>query len=184
MQLIIITGRSGSGKTSALHVLEDAGFYCVDNLPTGLLPILTQELYGDEETDKLAIGVDVRNAHTGLQRFGDTLKAVRGQGIQTTIIYLDADDKTLFQRFNETRRKHPLSNTSTSLSEALKMEKELLSDIALHADLTLDTTTMNIHSLRSAIRERTNQSADSMAIKPSITLHAERNYIIMNDSNI
>jgi len=154
MKLVVISGRSGSGKSSALHLLEDEGFYAIDNLPVALLPQLVEELRTDATTNrKVAVCVDARNATKDLSRFGELLRALPGD-IDTEVLYLDADDHTLIKRFSETRRRHPLSDAQTALAEAIAREKQLLEPIAVTAGLNLDTSAMNVHQLRSTIRER------------------------------
>lgn len=154
MQLIIISGRSGSGKSSALHLFEDEGFYAIDNLPVSLLPQLVEQLRSDETAnDKVAVCVDARNATKDLSRFGALIQALPAD-VHTEILYLDADDDSLIKRFSETRRRHPLSDEHTALSEAIAAEKRLLEPIAMVAGLTLDTRNLNVHELRSTLRER------------------------------
>lgn len=154
MQLIIISGRSGSGKSSALHLFEDEGFYAIDNLPVSLLPQLVEQLRDDTTANnKVAVCVDARNTTKDLSRFGALLQALPAD-IHTEIIYLDADDDTLIKRFSETRRRHPLSDEHTALPEAIAAEKKLLEPIAIVAGLTLDTRNMNVHELRSTLRTR------------------------------
>jgi len=154
MQLIIISGRSGSGKSSALHLFEDEGFYAIDNLPVSLLPQLVEQLRTDQFVNrKVAVCIDARNATKDLSRFSDLLRAMPAD-VQTEIIYLDADDHTLIKRFSETRRRHPLSDEHTALPEAIAQEKRLLEPIATSAGLTLDTRNMNVHELRSTLRTR------------------------------
>lgn len=154
MQLIIISGRSGSGKSSALHLFEDEGFYAIDNLPVSLLPQLVEQLRSDvTANDKVAVCIDARNATKDLSRFGALVQALPAD-VHTEILYLDADDDSLIKRFSETRRRHPLSDEHTALSEAIAAEKRLLEPIAMVAGLTLDTRNLNVHELRSTLRAR------------------------------
>lgn len=155
MQLVIISGRSGSGKSSALHLLEDEGFYAIDNLPVSLLPALVQQLRAEESTigRRVAVCVDARNSTRDLSRFGELLSSLPSD-VHTEILYLDADDHTLIKRFSETRRRHPLSDAQTALAEAIAREKQLLAPIAMNAGLSLDTSRMNVHELRTHLRER------------------------------
>ena len=152
MQLIIISGRSGSGKSSALHLFEDEGFYAIDNLPVSLLPELVEQL-DPSVNRKVAVCIDARNATKDLSRFGALLEALPAD-VHTEVLYLDADDHALIKRFSETRRRHPLSDEHTALSEAIAAEKRLLEPIAMVAGLTLDTRNMNVHELRSTLRAR------------------------------
>lgn len=154
MRLVVISGRSGSGKSSALHVLEDCGFYCIDNLPIGLLDDLVLETHNEERLKKVAVSVDARNlAHT-FEQIQNTLHNLPHHEYKLEVIYLDAGDDVLLQRFSATRRKHPLTNDATSLSEAIDQERHLLEPIANIADLTLDTTSMSVHELRFLIKKR------------------------------
>ena len=161
MRLIVVSGRSGSGKTTALQVLEDTGFYCVDNLPVALLPTLAAEVHRDESTllKNVAVGIDARNVHAQLERFPQLLREIADSltsagGGECEVIYLDADDTTLLTRFAATRRKHPLSSDSVPLAEALVRERTLLEPIATLADLVVDTSQLTVHGLRNLIRER------------------------------
>jgi UPF0042 nucleotide-binding protein len=155
MKLIILSGRSGSGKTAALQVLEDVGHYCVDNLPLNLLPELAVQL--KEEThhlDHAAVGIDARNLPEQLGNFESVLKRAEQSGVHCEVVFLDAEDETLLTRFSATRRKHPLSTNEMSLSEAMAYEGRLLDPIHERADLLLDTTEMDVHTLRDLVRER------------------------------
>ncbi|MDF1763390.1 MAG: RNase adapter RapZ [Oleibacter sp.] len=154
MRLVVISGRSGSGKSSALHVLEDLGFYCIDNLPIGLLPSLVQHAEEDDRLRQIAVSIDARNlAHT-VERIDDLLRNLPLEQYQLDVVYLDASESILLQRFSATRRKHPLTSDVISLAEAIEREKPLLDPLANMADLTLDTTMMSVHDLRSLIRLR------------------------------
>lgn len=152
MNIIIVSGRSGSGKSISLHLLEDLGYYCIDNLPATLIPNLIEHL--KESYKKIAIGIDARNLPRDLDKFHQIIENFENENIHCEILYLDAEDTTLIKRFNETRRKHPLSNKQTSLAEAIYKEKLLLEPIAHLADLTVDTTHFNIHQLRDLIKSR------------------------------
>ena len=156
MEIVIISGRSGSGKTTALNVLEDIGFYCVDNLPVSLLPELINQLVAPEETavPRTAIGIDARNHPRQISRFSDVLNELKEKVEKIQVVYLDADEPTLLKRFSETRRKHPISNENTSLKEAIQIEKRLLDPIATSASLHIDTSKLTIHGLRDLVKER------------------------------
>jgi UPF0042 nucleotide-binding protein len=155
MQLVIISGRSGSGKSTALHQLEDEGYYCIDNLPVSLLPALVQETSRPEFSHfrGTAVCIDARNAWKDLAAFGDIVDALP-TALQREILFLDAEDSALIKRFSETRRKHPLSSESTPLAEAIVRERQLLEPISSDASLVLDTTRMTIYELRDAIKQR------------------------------
>lgn len=164
MKLIIISGRSGSGKSTALNTLEDMGYYCVDNLPVGLMPALASHAQArhqhapNTQNMKLAIGIDARNIGSDLSQFPALLEKIPGD-FDINVVFLDAKDDTLIKRFSETRRKHPLSNENVSLPEALAVESQRLDSIASMADLSIDTTTMNLHQLRELIEQRIGETS-------------------------
>lgn len=166
MKLVIISGRSGSGKTTALHVLEDIGYYCVDNLPVSLLPQLIEELRNAKSSPvtMVAIGIDARNAGGHLGQLPNILRDLTGHGVDHQVIYLDSDDETLIKRFSETRRKHPISNDSNTLREAIERERDILNPVASCASLIIDTTSLTLHQLRDLIKIRVGEDVDSMAI--------------------
>lgn len=162
MKLLIVSGLSGSGKSVALHTLEDLDYYCIDNLPVGLLEPFAQQLQDNPPVgqDNAAVGIDARNQSEDLQRFPQILTALRERGIQCEILYLQADDETLLKRFSETRRKHPLSKGNLSLADAIRQERSLLEPIAGNAALHIDTTHTNVHQLRDLIQERVGAKTD------------------------
>ncbi|AKH68856.1 putative P-loop-containing kinase [Spongiibacter sp. IMCC21906] len=155
MQLIIISGRSGSGKSTALHQLEDEGFYAIDNLPVSLLPALVQELSQNplKAHKQVAVCIDARNSQAELQRFKSLCEQVR-QYAKLSIVFLDAAEDKLIKRFSETRRRHPLTSKALPLAEAIKLEAILLEPIVVEASLTIDSSDMTVHDLRAAIRDR------------------------------
>lgn len=162
MKLVIISGRSGSGKSTALHVLEDLGYYCIDNMPCGLLPALIEEMQREGmQRDAIAISIDARNVPVNLERFPETIAAINKMGIDYTIAYLDSDDQTILTRFSATRRKHPLSNESISLEEAIWKESLLLAPIGSMADLKIDTSSLSLHQLRDIIKKQLAQQTDT-----------------------
>jgi len=156
MKFIVISGASGSGKTTALHVLEDLDYYCIDNLPVGLLPAFAEKmrLLPEGFRERVAVGIDARNPASDLHSFPQTLEQLKTAGIDCQILYLDADDAILLKRFSETRRKHPLSDKQRPLADAIQAERVLLATIADRADLYVDTSHSNIHQLRDLIRSR------------------------------
>ena len=165
MKLVIVSGRSGSGKTTALHVLEDIGYYCVDNLPVSLLPQLVQALRSAKDPALLAaIGIDARNAGGHLHTLPNILRDLASSGVESQVIYLDSDDDTLIKRFSETRRKHPISNDSSTLREAIARERSILDPVAACASLIIDTTSLTLHELRDQIKVRVGEDTDTMAI--------------------
>lgn len=154
MKLVIISGRSGSGKSTALNVLEDAGFYCIDNLPAGLLPSLIEQSKNKQtENNNLAVCIDARNHTYDIANLTAVRKNLPAD-VETKIVYLDASSSELIKRFSETRRKHPLSNKETTLREAIQKEEQLLAPIAAIADLQINTDSMNVHDLREIVKKR------------------------------
>ena len=151
MKLIIISGRSGSGKSVALRALEDLGDYCVDNIPVNLLPTLTHTVV--DEYDQVAVSIDVRNLPKDPDELVEILDYLPSSW-SMTIVYLDASDDMLVKRFSETRRLHPLAKLNKSLADAILAEKELLAPIVERADLYIDTDHLSIHQLAELIRER------------------------------
>ncbi len=156
MKLVIISGRSGSGKSTALQALEDLGYYCIDNLPVTLLPSLSELIQKEPMEDKsgVAISIDARNTSHGLSQFPNVAQELRNASIQHDIIYLDASLPTLLKRFSATRRRHPLSSEDKGLNEAIQLEKHLLEPMAELADLTIDTTRLTLYELRDVIKHR------------------------------
>lgn len=154
MKLTIISGRSGSGKSTALRALEDAGFSCIDNFPVTLLGALVEGELNDAALPErnYAVCIDARNQ--ALERFPEILAAMDRSRVSLQIIYLDALTGTLVKRFSETRRRHPLTNANTDLLEAIEAERTLLGPIAEVADLTIDTTNMLGSQLIDAVRSR------------------------------
>jgi len=156
MKLIIISGVSGSGKSTALHVLEDQDYYCIDNLPVGLLPdfAIKMSAFPGQLGNLAAVGIDARNPALDLSRFPEILDTLKTAGVDCEVIYLDADDEVLLKRFSETRRDHPLSGDEVPLQDAIHHERLLMQPIIDRADLYVDTTQSNVHQLRDLIRER------------------------------
>ncbi|HCA22917.1 MAG TPA: RNase adapter RapZ [Pseudomonas sp.] len=155
MRLIVVSGRSGSGKSTALHLLEDNGFYCIDNLPAGLLPELARQAsLNDFSVPDVAISIDARNLPNDLARFPQLLKEVRAAGVQCDILFLAARDEVLIKRFSETRRKHPLTDDQLSLGEALAQELKILEPIIDLATLKVDTSHLNLYQLRDQLKQR------------------------------
>jgi len=155
MQLVIISGRSGSGKSTALHQLEDEGYYCIDNLPVALLPSLVLEASREEfgHFEGAAVCIDARNAWKDLKNFSAIIDSLP-ESVESHILYLDADDATLIKRFSETRRRHPLTSETTPLAEAIDQEREQLASISSKASLVLDSSQMTIYELRDTIKQR------------------------------
>jgi len=166
MRLIIVSGLSGSGKSVALHVLEDLGYYCIDNIPVSLVQSLVKEILPrkDPVYDFVALGLDARNV-PDLAELPPLIKELRGSGLACEVVFLQADDDVLLSRFSETRRKHPLTGKELGLAEAVAAERELLSPIVDMADLIVDTSKTTVYDLRDLIRDRIGgRSADNLSI--------------------
>lgn len=151
MHIFIVSGRSGSGKTVVLRVLEDLGYYCVDNLPVNLLPALSHSLATNYP--QVAVSIDVRNIPSSEQELLDNLDFLP-KGVKTTVLYIDAKDEVLIRRYSETRRLHPLSKGENSLPDAIEEERKLLDALATRADLYIDTSDLNVHQLTEMVREK------------------------------
>lgn len=166
MHLVIISGLSGSGKSTALHVLEDVGFNCIDNLPVSLLPALVAQIQiHNDDSQRFAIGIDVRNAWQDLSIFPMMIDTLKEAHLPFRVLFLDAQPSVLIQRYSETRRKHPLSDKHTNLKEAIAAEHHLLEPIRDSADQLLDTSHLNLHELRDLVKERVvGRHASTMAI--------------------
>jgi UPF0042 nucleotide-binding protein len=156
MRLIIVSGLSGSGKSVALHMLEDIDFYCVDNIPAALLkPFIAHTVRGMGDTyPRTAVGLDARNRPNEIETIPALVSELRRSGIDCDILYLHASEEVLLKRYAETRRKHPLVAGGIGLREAIASERKLLEPISTAADLVIDTTHTGVHSLRELIRER------------------------------
>ncbi len=166
IQLQIVTGMSGSGKTIALHTLEDMGYYCIDNLPLSLLEAVALHLTSapEEIFCKTAVGVDARSQSSQIPKLPDLVQKMRRQGLNCNVLFLDAQNETLIKRFSETRRKHPLSDSQHSLDEAIRHERKLLGPISTVADLRIDTSHTNLHELRDLIHSRVGSDAAKASI--------------------
>jgi len=139
-----------------LDTLEDCGYFCIDNLPITLLPgFVSQVMQADPSTyEKTAIGIDARNQSKSLQCFSDILSAIRKQGIDCEVVFLQAEENVLLKRYSETRRKHPLTGANVALKEALGIEKEKLKAVLKHADIVLDTSRTYVPQLRELIKNQ------------------------------
>jgi UPF0042 nucleotide-binding protein len=155
MKLTIISGRSGSGKSTVLHVLEDRGYYCIDNLPASLLSSLADRISSDAiGIPNVAVSIDARNISTDLYIFPSIINDLKNKSLSTEIVFLDANSQTLLKRFSESRRKHPLSSEAIGLKEAIDKESELLEPISVMASLSIDTSNMSLHQLRDTVKNR------------------------------
>jgi UPF0042 nucleotide-binding protein len=163
MNMSIISGLSGSGKSVALHALEDMDFYCIDNLPVGLLEAFANEIREQTLADgrNVGVGIDARNHPDQLSNFPNIIDSLKSKGINCNILFLQADDATLLKRFSETRRKHPLSDADTPLADAIEKERKLLGPIAANADMFIDTSRTNVHQLRNLVMESLGNNENS-----------------------
>lgn len=156
MRLVIVSGLSGSGKSVALHMLEDLGYYCVDNIPAGLLPMFISHTVRSRESvyAYTAIGVDARNQPSEIASVPELVVQLRRSGLACDVLFLRAEQEALLKRYSETRRRHPLSRDGLNLSDAIERERALLEPIVNAADLVIDTTRTSVHELRELVRMR------------------------------
>ena len=165
LSILVISGLSGSGKTSVLNILEDLGYYSIDNLPLSLLPNAAHKLVNESGIRRIALSVDIRTPRADLSNFAemhDLLKTTYGEQA-VKIVYVTAQNSTLIARFNATRRVHPLISQDTdsdyakhiafNLPAAIKKEVELLEPVASHADMVMDTSNLNIHQSKDNLRD-------------------------------
>ncbi len=150
MRVVIVTGMSGAGKSTALKMLEDAGYFCVDNLPVPLLPMLSELLQNQNtEVNKVALGIDIRGRYT-FEETEKILEDLQAKGFRSEILFLDADDEVLIRRYKETRRNHPLAGGSR-LSEGIEKERQAISIFRERADYILDTSQMLTRELKAEL---------------------------------
>jgi UPF0042 nucleotide-binding protein len=162
--LVVLSGMSGSGKSTAIHALEDAGFFCIDNLPVLLLPKLT-ELAGHGQMPRVALVIDARE-RLNLKDAPRLLEEARRSGAQVEVLFLESSDEALLRRFSETRRRHPLAPNGT-VSEGIRLEREALSDLRELADQVIDTSPLTVHDLKRQVQAR---FASELSTAPSIGL--------------
>jgi RNase adapter protein RapZ len=162
MRVIIVSGLSGSGKSVALHMLEDLDYYCVDNIPAALLkPLISHNLrFSESMYARTAVGLDARNRPNEIATIPAVVEELRRSGIACEVLYLHASEDVLLKRYGETRRKHPLSSSGVGLRDAILAERRLLEPITLAADLVIDTSQMGVHALRELVRERIERRRD------------------------
>ena len=152
LKIVILTGYSGSGKSTALRTLEDLGFFCVDNLPVLLLPKFIELCHSSsDDISRIALVMDVREG-VFLKEYAPTLQKLKNEGYRAELIFLDCSDEVIIQRFSETRRQHPLSEKG-SVRDGIKLEREMLEDLKSQADRVLDTSELNVHKLRNIFEE-------------------------------
>lgn len=166
MELIIVTGLSGSGKSIALRVLEDSGFYCIDNLPATLLPQISHHLDATNQ-HKVAISIDSRSA--ALETLPNAIEMLKNSGISVRVLFLESSVEILVKRFSETRRKHPLSDANTTLAESILHERDLLAGL-VGLGHHIDTSNLSANTLRNHIRELILQTDNSQQSKGLVLL--------------
>jgi UPF0042 nucleotide-binding protein len=148
MQLIIVTGLSGSGKSVVLKALEDTGYYCIDNLPATLLPEIYENLNAAQE--RVAISTDTRSA--ALEALPENIEKLKAQGVSVQVLFLESTTQALVKRFSETRRRHPLSNEDITLAESIEYERQLLSPLA-ELGPHIDTSDLSANTLRAWVKD-------------------------------
>ncbi len=147
--VIIVSGMSGGGKSTALNALEDLGYYCIDNLPGAMLPYFGPQISANPELyKKVALGIDARSRESDLQVVLDWMASLRESGFNCKLLFVTADKPILIKRFSETRRRHPLTGSDQVLTDAIESEKQLLEPLRQKADQVLDSGNTNIHQLR------------------------------------
>jgi UPF0042 nucleotide-binding protein len=160
-RLVVVSGLSGSGKSVALNMLEDLGWYCIDNIPAGLVQSLVSHSVRTEEPiyRRLAVGLDARNRPADLASIPALVTDLASAGLRCDVVYLHADDEVLLRRYADTRRRHPLAGAGRSLADAIAEERRLLHPLIDSADLVIDTSRMSVHELRDLIGERVEPQA-------------------------
>jgi UPF0042 nucleotide-binding protein len=168
--VLVVSGLSGSGKSVALRTLEDLDYYCADNLPAELLPDFVRSVVGGNRRHaRLAVGIDVRNREQDLASLPISLAAIGAEGYPYRLVFLDTRDDVLIRRFNETRRRHPLSRSGLPLAEAIAHERDMLRPLVALADVVIDSSELNVHQLR---RKVTTEIAIDAATGLSILLES------------
>src|SRR5947209_2321255 len=160
MQLVMVSGLSGSGKSIALHVLEDAGYYCVDNLP-GTLLLEVVDFLVDAGHDRVAVSVDARSA--ALPALPEHIGRLRARGLECRVLYLEATAPALLRRFSETRRRHPLAGSGLTLAEAIEHERTLLAGVAALGH-RIDTSELQPRVLQNWIRDLLGVGAEALTL--------------------
>jgi len=180
LRIVLLTGMSGGGKSTAIRALEDAGWFCIDNLPVLLLPkLLELVVHGaSDEVHRLALVIDAREGRF-LDQTPQQVEDVRRAGHRLEVVFLDSADEALLRRFSETRRRHPISPEGT-VAEGIALERKLLSALRGIADLVIDTTRMNVHELRDAITARFGAAGDADALNVTLVSFGYRNGIPSN----
>ena len=165
-QLVLVTGLSGGGKSTALRALEDLGYYCVDNLPAALLPEFTNQIrkVDSKEYSRVALGVDARSPGRDLEMIPTWLEQLAASNVRCELLFLTADSAAIIKRFSETRRRHPLTDEQRSLPQAIEAEKAILEGLQQRADWVIDTSDTNIHQLRRQVWKCIGGNSEAMTI--------------------
>jgi UPF0042 nucleotide-binding protein len=165
-RLVVVSGLSGSGKSVALNMLEDLGWYCIDNIPAGLVQSLVSHSVRTDEAiyRRLAVGLDARNRPDDLASIPELLDDLKRKGLRCEVLYLHAEDEVLLRRYAETRRRHPLKGSGMSLADAIAEERRLLHPLIDSADLVIDTSRMSVHELRALIGQRVDPGPGRLSI--------------------
>ncbi len=183
MRLVIVSGLSGSGKSVAINTLEDNDFYCIDNMPLSMMPICIEQFTAASPNlyERIAIGVDARSVSQDIHAFPNIIKQFKQQDIDFELVYLEASEEALIQRYRETGRKHPFTKNGLPLIDAIHAEKQILAEVILLADIYIDTTFTNVRQLRSIITDQVcrNKSAALTLLLQSFGFK----YSVPNDSN-
>ncbi len=165
IHLIVLTGMSGGGKTVALRALEDLEFYCVDNLPSALLPQLVNAVIkGGGKQRRIAVGVDVRNRGADLENMPTVLSELAAEGVQVHLVFIDCEDEILIKRYSETRRRHPLATRGLSLADAIAEERKLLRPLIGIAEKVIDSSELNVHQLRRLVATGYAQTTEGLTL--------------------
>ncbi|MEO5829946.1 MAG: RNase adapter RapZ [Rhodanobacter sp.] len=165
IHLIVLTGMSGGGKTVALRAMEDLEFYCVDNLPSALLPQLVNAVIeGNSKHRRIAVGVDVRNRGADFAYMPTVLSELAAAGVQVHLVFLDCRDEVLIKRYSETRRRHPLATRGVSLADAIVEERRLLRPLMAIAEKVIDSSELNVHQLRRLVATGYAQATEGLTL--------------------
>lgn len=163
--IIIVSGKSGSGKSTALNALEDLGYYCIDNLPGAMLPDFGPQISAHPDLyRKVALGIDARSRESDLQVVLDWMASMRENGFNCKLLFITANKSVLIKRFSETRRRHPLTGNDKVLPDAIENEKQLLKPLYRQADLVIDSSNTNIHQLRRQVWNFADRRSSGMTI--------------------
>ena len=163
--VIIVSGMSGGGKSTALNALEDLGYYCIDNLPGAMLPYFGPQISANPELYRIvALGIDARSRESDLQGVLDWMISLRDNGFNCKLLFITADKAVLIKRFSETRRRHPLTGSDKTLPDAIEDESQLLEPLRRHANQVIDSSKTNIHQLRRQVWNFVDRGSSGLTI--------------------